>query len=142
MTPGSVGIISGILLKMWDQRFIGYYFIQDTGSQLSLGWRWKFYGRLDNCRHPSESCDSDNAQSRVHSQQHSFQNVGPETHWRFFRLKTLDPSFRWDDGGNFTVVLTTTVIPAQAGIQCLSLQTNRLTLDRLALDLRQNPAKS
>jgi hypothetical protein len=34
--------------------------------------------------------------------------------------KTLDPSLRWDDGGNFTVASTTTVIPAQAGIQRLS----------------------
>jgi len=34
-------------------------------------------------------------------------------------LTVLDPSFCWDDGGDFTVALTTTVIPAQAGIQCL-----------------------
>jgi hypothetical protein len=37
--------------------------------------------------------------------------------------KILDPGFRWDDGGRFAVVPTTTVIPAKAGIQCLSLRT-------------------
>jgi hypothetical protein len=37
--------------------------------------------------------------------------------------KTLDPGFRRDDGWNFTVALTTTVIPAKAGIQRLSLHT-------------------
>jgi hypothetical protein len=36
------------------------------------------------------------------------------------KAKTLDPGFRRDDGGNFSVVTTTTVIPAQAGIQRLS----------------------
>jgi hypothetical protein len=35
------------------------------------------------------------------------------------RRKTLDPGFRRDDDGNFTVASTTTVIPAKAGIQRL-----------------------
>jgi hypothetical protein len=32
---------------------------------------------------------------------------------------TLDPGFRRDDVGKFTVASKTTVIPAKAGIQCL-----------------------
>jgi hypothetical protein len=34
-------------------------------------------------------------------------------------LKALDSSFRWNDGGVLSGV-STTVIPAKAGIQCLS----------------------
>ncbi len=41
----------------------------------------------------------------------------------FEKAKTLDPGLRRDDGGNFTVTSKTIVIPAQAGIQCLSLCT-------------------
>jgi hypothetical protein len=37
----------------------------------------------------------------------------------------VDLSHAGDDGGNATVASTTTVIPAQAGIQCLSSYINR-----------------
>jgi hypothetical protein len=39
----------------------------------------------------------------------------------FDKLTTLDPGFRRDDGGNFTVASTSTVVPAKAGIQRLLL---------------------
>jgi hypothetical protein len=38
-----------------------------------------------------------------------------------FKTKTLDPGLRRDDGGYLGDLKIPTVIPAQAGIQCLSL---------------------